>query len=137
MAIVKFDISEGTLSGIITLQIICIGVAPMLCAASIMFGSTSRRLLSTSLATNGNAATVSGTTDAIVPIDVPIISLVSGITSIIRIRNGMLRKRFITIFKVVRSHFGRGKTPFFSPTTRRTPSGSPITIASRVERRVT
>ena len=71
----------------------------MLCAASMILGLTSRRLLSTSLAINGKAAIVSGTMEATVPTGVPTISLVSGITMIMRIRKGTERSRFMITFK--------------------------------------
>ena len=137
MAIVTLEISDGTLSGIITLTIICIGVAPVLCAISIMFGLTSRRLLSASLATNGNAAITSGTIDATVPTVVPTISRASGKTIIIRMRNGTERRRLIITPSVRMSHDGSGSTPPFSPATRSTPSGSPITMARSVAITVT
>ena len=50
----------------------------MLWAVSMIFGLTSRRLPSTSRATNGKAAMTSGTMDATVPTAVPTISRVSG-----------------------------------------------------------
>ena len=108
---VKLEIKEGILSGIITLVIIWNGDAPILCAASIMFGFTSRRLLSTRRATNGAAAITSGTIDAVVPTTVPMMKRVSGNTKIIRIRNGIERSRFITIFKILKTGFGSGSTP--------------------------
>ena len=67
MAMAALLISEGTLSGSITLQMICSGDAPMLCAISMILGFTSRRLLSTRRATKGNAATTSGTMEATEP----------------------------------------------------------------------
>ena len=137
MAIVALEIREGILSGIITLQMICIGVAPMLCAASMMLGFTSRRLLSTSRATNGNAAITSGTIDATVPTVVPTIRRVSGKTMIIKIKNGTERSRLITTLSTCISPFGSGKTPFFSPATSSTPSGSPSTMANAVDKTVT
>ena len=109
----------------------------MLCAASMMLGFTSRRLLSTNLATNGNAAITSGTTDAVVPTIVPTIRRVSGNTKIINIKNGTERSTLISTFKNPIRGFGKGKMPFFSPTTSKTPSGRPITTAKRVARTVT
>ena len=137
IAIVKFESSEGTLSGIITLTIICMGDAPMLCAASIMFGLTSRRLLSTRRATNGNDAMTSGTIEATVPTAVPTIRRVSGKTRIIKIKNGTERRRFIITLRTFIRAFGRGSTPPFSPATSSTPSGRPMIIAKSVESRVT
>ena len=137
MAIVALEISDGTLSGIITLQMICIGVAPMLWAASMMLGFTSRKLPSTSRATNGNAAITSGTMDATVPTVVPTISRVSGKTMIMRIRNGTDRSRLMTTLSTCISPLGSGSTPFFSPTTSSTPSGRPSTMANAVDNTVT
>ena len=108
----------------------------MLCAASIMFGLTSRMLLSTSRATNGNAAITSGTIDASVPIDVPTISLVSGITITIRMMNGTERSRFISMPRSERTHFGTRMIPSFPPTASRIPSGSPMITAKSVARTV-
>jgi len=58
---------------IITLVMICSGVAPMLWAASTTPESTSRMLVSTRRDTNGKDAMTSGTMDATVPIEVPTI----------------------------------------------------------------
>ena len=129
---VAFWIREGTLSGIITLQMICMGVAPMLWAASIILPSTSRRLLSTSRATKGKAATTSGTMVAVVPTAVPINSRDRGNTMIIRIRKGMDRSRLMMTFSTCSSQPGKGNTPPFSPTTSSTPNGRPRTSASAV-----
>ena len=136
-AIVKFWRSEGTLSGIITLQMICMGVAPMLCAASMMLGSTSRRLLSTRRATNGNAATTSGTMVAVVPTVVPMMRRESGKTMIIKMRNGIERSRLMMTFRMLIKALGSGRTPPFSPATSSTPSGRPMTTASAVDSSVT
>jgi hypothetical protein len=137
MAMVALDNRLGILSGIITLQIICIGDAPILWAASIIFGLISLRLLSTRRAIKGKAAITSGTMDAVVPTDVPTIARVRGITIIIRIRNGIERRRFITTFNIRITHFGSGRTPPFSPTTSSTPMGKPIIIANSVAKTVT
>ena len=134
---VPLAIRDGRLSGSITLQTISQGEAPRLCAISMTFGSTSRRLLSTSRAMNGNAAITSGTMEAVVPTDVPTIHRVSGITKIIRIRNGIERSRFTTTSSVRSSHLGSGRIPPFCPVTSNTPSGSPITMAKKVARSVT
>ena len=109
----------------------------MLCAASMMLGLTSRRLLSASLATNGNDAMTRGTIDATVPTDVPTMARVKGITMIIKIRNGTLLKRFITVPIIHKSHEGRGRTPPFSPATSNTPRGRPIMTAKSVDKSVT
>ena len=100
-------------------------------------GFTSRRLLSTSLATNGNDAITSGTIDAVVPTAVPTIARASGKAIIIRIRNGTERSRFMTTFRKCIRLFGRGITPFFSPATSITPKGSPRIIANAVASTVT
>ena len=136
-AMVAFWIREGTLSGIITLQTICMGVAPMLWAASIILGSTSRRLLSTSRATKGKAATTRGTMVAVVPTAVPMISRDRGNTMIIRIRNGMDRSRLMITFSTDSTGFGRGRTPSFSPATSSTPRGRPSRMAKAVDSTVT
>ena len=137
IAMVKLDIREGTDSGIITLQMICIGVAPILSAASIIFGFTSLREDSTSLDTKGKAAITRGIMEGAVPTTVPMISLVRGITRIIRIRKGTERSRLIITLRKCIKGAGRGLIPPFSPVTRRTPRGSPMTIEKKVERIVT
>ena len=134
---VAFEIRDGTLSGISTLMMICIGVAPMLSAASITPGFTSRMQLSASLAMNGNDAITSGTMDATVPTGVPTMSLVSGMTMIIRIRKGTERSRLMHTSRIVINHLGRGRMPSLPPTANRIPKGSPITIAIAVETTVT
>ena len=134
---VALEIREGTLSGIMTFVMIWKGEAPILCAVSIILGFNSLRLLSTSLATKGNAAITRGTMEAVVPTVVPTISLVSGNTIIIRIRNGTERSRLMMTFSTPSSHLGRGSTPSFSPTTKSTPRGMPMIKANRVERTVT
>ena len=109
----------------------------MLCAASIIFGFTSRRLLSTSLATKGNAAITRGTIEATEPMVVPTISLVSGNTTTISIMNGTERRRFtITLITFMRGR-GSGSTPPLSPHTSSTPSGRPMIKAKSVDTRVT
>ena len=102
-----------------------------------VFGLTSRRLPSASRAMKGKAAITSGTMLATVPTTVPTISRVSGNTSTIRIRKGIERSRLMTTFSACISPAGRGRTPPFSPTTRITPKGRPITMAKAVERIVT
>ena len=126
----------GILSGIITFIIICRGDAPMLCAASMTPASTSRILVSTRRDTNGKDAITNGTMDATVPMEVPTIKRDSGMTMIIKIKNGTLRSRLITAFSSTISQRGRGRTPSFSPVTRQTPSGRPMTSASSVATQV-
>ncbi len=85
----------------------------MLCAASIMLGSTSRRLLSARRAINGNAAMTSGTIEATVPTVVPTIARVSGRTIIINIRNGIERSRLTITLSIRIIGRGSGSTPPF------------------------
>ena len=122
----------GMLSGTITLVMICKGVAPMLWAASMTPGSTSRMLVSIRRETNGKDAMTSGTIEATVPMDVPTIKRDSGMTIIIRIRNGTLRSRLIRPFSSAMTHLGSGRMPLGSPVTSSTPKGRPMTSASRV-----
>ena len=109
----------------------------MLCAASIMLGLISLRLPSTSLAMNGNAAMTSGTTDAGVPTTVPTISLVSGNTIIINMRNGTERSRLIITFSAWSRPLGTLIILLFSPATSSTPRGRPMMVAKKVESTVT
>ena len=102
-----------------------------------IFPSTSRKLPSTSLATNGNDATTSGIIVGAVPTTFCIISLVSGITITINIRNGTDLSRLITVFNADNTGLGSGSMPSFSPTTSRTPRGKPITSAKKVAITVT
>ena len=102
-----------------------------------ILGLTSRRLVSASRATKGNAATTSGTMVATVPTVVPTINRDSGKTMIIKIRNGTERSRLMITLSTCMSHRGSGSTPFLSPATSRTPKGSPMTTASAVETTVT
>ena len=97
---------------------------------------TSRRLLSTRRAMNGNAATVSGTIDATVPRDVPTMTRVSGMIMTIRMMNGIERSRLIRTFRKPISGAGSGRMPFFSPVTSSTPSGRPMITAKSVARSV-
>ncbi len=87
--IVTPKMSEDFASGIRTLIIISHGDAPIAWAASTTPASTSRRDVSTILATNGIAAIVSGTIAAPVPMEVPIKSLVNGIIATIRMTKGI------------------------------------------------
>ena len=73
-----------------TLNIICLLVAPNDLAASISPGSTSFKEDSISLAIKGAEPIVIGTRAAVSPIDVPTINLVSGIIDISSIINGKL-----------------------------------------------
>ena len=63
---------------------------------------------------------------AVVPTAVPMIARESGSTMIMRIRNGIERKRLMTTLSTCISHAGSGRTPSFSPVTSSTPSGRPM-----------
>ena len=134
---VALEISEGIASGIITLTMVCMGEAPMLRDISMILGFSSRRLLSTNRATKGKAAMVNGTMEASVPTAVPMMALVNGNRRIIKIKNGTERRRLMITFNVFISQPGRGASPFFSPTTRRTPRGSPSSTAKNMAATVT
>ncbi len=137
MARVKLVTSEGTDSGSITRVMICQVEEPMLWAISMMLGSSSRSDDSTSRATNGNAATTSGTMEATEPMEVPMIARVSGMTITIRIRNGTERRKLMMTLMAFISGFGIGWIPFSSPATSSMPRGRPITMANSVESTVT
>ncbi len=83
----------------------------MLWAASTTPRSTSRMLVSTRRDTNGKDAMTSGTMDATVPIDVPTMARDSGMTMIIKIKNGTLRSRLIRPFSSAMTQRGSGRTP--------------------------
>ena len=116
--------SEGKDSGNRTLVTISQPVAPIVLAASTTPWSTSSKEVSTILATNGVAAITSGTTEAVAPIALPTIALVTGTKSIIRMINGIERPMSIAQPSAVLS-FGCGQIPCFPVATTRTPSGSP------------
>ena len=86
------DIIEGIASFIITLNIICVFVAPKDFAASINPSSTSFKAFSIILAINGAAPIVIGTIAAVSPILVPIKNLVNGINATNNISYGKLEK---------------------------------------------
>ena len=91
------DIIEGIASfRIITLNIICVFVAPKDFAASINPSSTSFKAFSIILAINGAAPIVIGTIAAVSPILVPIKNLVNGINATNNIINGKLLTIFTT-----------------------------------------
>ena len=79
-----------------TLKIIVGMLAPIDCAASMTPGSTSSKEDSIIRATYGAAAMTSGTIVAVEPYALPAIARVTGITRIIRIKNGMERKILTT-----------------------------------------
>ena len=118
---------EGRASGSITLRMICMGVQPMAWAASRMPLSVSRREASTRRATKGKAAQIRGMMEAVVPTEVPRIIRDKGITITMRMRKGTERRRFTTVLSTFISQPGRGRTPPFSPVTRITPRGRPMT----------
>ena len=89
---------EQTLPAFMT---ICAFVAPNDWAASINAGSTSLKLLWNILPINGVAATVSGTSAAVSPIDYPTIILVRGMIDIIRIIKGKDLIIFTTISSIL------------------------------------
>ena len=109
----------------------------MLWAASMMLGLISRRLLSTKRAMKGKAAMTRGTTEAGVPTTVPTMSRVRGKTMIIRIRKGTDRSRLMMTLRTLRIHLGIRRIFPSSPATRRTPRGSPMRMANRVDSTVT
>src|SRR5690606_9166008 len=96
----------------------------MACAASTRPRSTSRRAVSTSRATKGAAAIVSGTMAAAVPIDVPTKKRVSGIMATSKIMNGVERTAF-TSMPTVRFRLSAGSTPLRSVRCSKMPSGTP------------
>src|SRR5512138_867687 len=114
----------GRASGSSTLRTIWAGEAPMACAASTSPGSTSRSAASASLATNGMAATVSGTTAAAVPIEVPTTRRVKGMIATSRMMKGVERPAFTTA-PSTRWARGRGRMWPGAVTTSTIPSGTP------------
>src|SRR5581483_7468407 len=122
----------GMASGSSTLRTICSGLAPHARAASISPRSTSRTAASTTRAMNGMAATVSGTTAARVPIEVPVRSRVSGTMATTRIMNGVERVA-LTMKPTVRLANGAGNSSFSRLTARNTPSGRPTSVPTRIE----
>ena len=137
MARVKLLMRLGTLSGSMTCSRICIGVAPMDCAISMMLGLTSRRLPSTRRATKGKAAMTSGTMEATVPTDVPTMRRVMGMTITMRMRKGTERRKLMMTLMTFMTGAGQGRMPFSSQATRIIPNGRPRRMAKKVERRVT
>ena len=75
--------------------------------------------------------------DATVPTEVPTIRRVSGMTTTIRIRKGMERRKLITTLMIFISQPGMGRTPLGSPATSIMPRGRPMMMANSVESRVT
>ena len=133
MARVKLFTSEGTLSGSITRNTICMVEEPMLWAISMMLGSSSRSEDSTNRATKGKAATTRGTMMATEPVAVPTRARVSGMTTTISIRKGTERRKLMMTFSAFISGLGSGRMPFSSPVTRITPRGRPMRMANSVD----
>ena len=121
------EIRLGIASGSRTLVTTWKALAPMDWAASTTPWSTSRREDSTIRATRGNAAMTIGGMVAAVPTLVPTMTLDRGSAIIMRIRKGTLRSRLTMPFSTAISHFGKGRTPSFSPVTSSTPKGRPMT----------
>ena len=122
----------GMASGSSTFQTICQVVAPMAWAASIRPLSTSRSEASTSRATKGAAAMVSGTTAAAVPMDEPVSKRVNGMMATSRMMNGVDRTAF-TSQPTVLFTAPFSSTPPRSVRRRNTPSGIPMSAPSAPE----
>jgi hypothetical protein len=103
---------------------ICVRVEPNARAASTTPRGTSSSAASSRRATNGIAAMVSGTIAAVAPIDVPVMSRDSGMTSTSRITKGSERPMFTTA-PSARYADGRGPTPLGCQVTRRRPRPRP------------
>ena len=119
-------INDGFDSGIKTLTIICQVDAPMDFAASITPASTSFKEDSTILAIYGPAAMTSGGITAFAPMVVPTKALVNGKTIISKIINGTARNKLMSTPTIILKK-GSGRIPFLSVTTRKMPSGIPMT----------
>ena len=122
----------GSASGSSTFITICRVVAPMAWAASISPWSTSRRDASTSRATNGAAAIVSGTTAAAVPMDEPVMKRVSGMMATSKMMNGVDRTA-LTMPPTTRLASGLCSTPPVSLRRKYTPSGTPSSAPTTPE----
>ena len=66
------------------------------------------------------------------PTLVPTITAERGKTKIIKIKNGIDLKIFISQFKMLNTGLGSGSILSFSPTTNKIPRGSPIITAKSV-----
>ena len=121
----------GTLSTSSTRVTICHLVAPMHWAASMTPVSISSRLCSTMRAMNGAAESVSGTSAAVAPMDVPTSSRVNGMMKNIKMMNGRLRRRFTSHPNTALKR-GAGATPPAFVTVSSTPMGRPSTYANSV-----
>ena len=94
--------------------------------------STSRKAVSTNRAINGAAAIVNGTTAAAVPIDVPTIARVNGITATTRMMNGVDRTALM-VNPMARFAATLCSTPPRSVRNSSTPSGKPTSAPRRPE----
>ena len=126
------SIIVGNASGNNTLRIICIGEAPIACAASITPLLISRIDVSTKRARNGIAAIVSGTQAAVVPMEEPAIIRVSGIIATIKMINGMERSAFTTEPNVAFTALFSKIWPL-PVITKITPNGMPTIMDTTVE----
>src|SRR5574337_463154 len=114
----------GSASGSSTFQTICQVLAPMDCAASTRPPSTSRRAVSTRRAMKGAAASVSGTTAAQVPMDVPVTRRVNGMMATSRMMKGVERTA-LTMPPTTLLSGAFCRMPPLSVRRRNTPSGMP------------
>jgi hypothetical protein len=99
-----------------------------------MPGLSSFKDVSTSLATNGIAAITSDTVAALGPSEVPATALVNGISTTIKIINGIERP-ILTITLRRQFRIGFGAIEPGSVIVRITPSGSPNRYEKRVEKK--
>ena len=97
MASVVIDWTRaGRASRMRTPQRICLLDAPIICAASILPGSTARRFVSTRRAKKGAERITSGTTVAREPVDLPTMSFVRGISMMMPMMKGSDRTMLTT-----------------------------------------
>ena len=111
---------------------ICSGLAPMLCAASITPWSISSSEDSMTRAMNGAAEIVSGTIAAVVPMEEPTSTRVSGMMATIKIINGVERVA-LTITPSTELTAAFGRMWLARVTVKIIPSGMPMRLASSVE----
>jgi hypothetical protein len=132
MASVRPSTMPGRASGIRTFSTICSGLAPNARAASIRPWSTSRIAPSMRRAMKGAAAIVSGTMAALVPIEVPAISLVNGMIATTRMMKGVERVA-LTMTPSTRLTQGAANSSPLPEVARKTPSGRPMIVAINAE----
>ena len=116
---------DGAASGKIKWMIMYMGEAPIDKAASIIPGCTSLKEDSTILATIGIAPTVSGTMEAVVPMEDPVTNRVNGISSTRRIRNGRDR-HILTAIPTAKFTYRLAMMPSFAVEYRMIPIGRPM-----------